>query len=282
MEKKAAEVKIKESTPWVRVAQRAVPYEEKKAAEVKINEDIPKVEPKAFTTSIGMEFVYIPPGTFMMGSPPNEPGRVDNEKQHRVTLTKGFYLQTTEVTQGLWENVMGNDPSYFKECGDDCPVEQVSWHDAQDFISELNKRERLEGTDRYRLPTEAEWEYACRAGTTGKYYFGNDETMLREYAWYAKNSVYETHPVRQRKPNKWGLYDMHGNVWEWCQDWYGDYRSGSVTNPRGPFTGEHRVLRGGSWYGNQELARCAYRSIFGTPTNCYTIIGFRLARTKRR
>ena len=195
-------------------------------------------------SSIGMEFIPIPPGSFMMGSPSNESGRYDNEKQHRVTLTKGFHMQTTEVTQRQWKAVMGNNPSNFKNCGDNCPVEEVSWNDVQDFIRKLNQRE---GGSKYRLPTEAEWEYAARAGTTTRFSFGDDEGRLGEYAWYSGNSGRKTHSVGQKTPNAWDLYDMHGNVWEWCQDWYGDYPSGSVTDSIGPSSGSRRVIRGGSW-----------------------------------
>ena len=138
---------------------------------------------KKFTNSLGMEFVLIPAGSFMMGSPSSEKGRDRDEKQHRVTLTKSFYMQTTEVTQGQWKKIMGNNPSYFKNCGDDCPVEQVSWNDAQEFIRKLNRKE---GADKYRLPTEAEWEYACRAGSTTRFCFGDSDSRLGEYAWYTK------------------------------------------------------------------------------------------------
>jgi formylglycine-generating enzyme required for sulfatase activity len=191
-----------------------------------------------------MKFVYIPPGTFMMGSPPEEKGRYDRETLHEVTLTKGFYLQTTQVTQAQWKAVMGNNPSRFQGC-DDCPVETVFWNDVQDFIRKLNQRE---GKDIYRLPTEAEWEYTARAGSTTGYCFGDDESLLSEYAWYDKNSENKTHPVATRKPNAWGLYDMHGNVWEWCEDRYGDYPSGKVTDPVGTSDGSFRVLRGGGWF----------------------------------
>ncbi|MBN1847182.1 MAG: SUMF1/EgtB/PvdO family nonheme iron enzyme, partial [Deltaproteobacteria bacterium] len=195
--------------------------------------------------SLGMKFVYIFPGTFTMGSPANEKDRDDNELQHQVTLTKGFYMQTTEVTQGQWKDVMGNNPSYFKNCGDDCPLESISWNDAQEFINRLNRKE---GAQKYRLPTEAEWEYACRAGSTTRFYFGDSESDLGEYAWYDGNSGGKTHPLAQKRPNAWGLYDMHGNVWEWCEDWYGEtIHPGSVTDPIGASGGSYRVLRGGSW-----------------------------------
>jgi len=192
----------------------------------------------------GMTFVWVPPGTFTMGSPSDERGRYDDERQHEVTLTRGFYMQATEVTQGQWMSIMGSNPSHFKSCGDDCPAEGISWADAQTFIRKLN---RTQGTDRYRLPTEAEWEYAARAGTTALYHFGDDVRWLVEYAWFNQNSDGESHPVRQKEVSPWGLYDMYGNVFEWCQDWYGEYPSGAVTDPAGPPDGTSRITRGGSW-----------------------------------
>jgi formylglycine-generating enzyme required for sulfatase activity len=227
------------------------------------------------TNSSGMKFVYISPGTFMMGSPANEKDRDNDEKQHQVTLSQGYYLQSTEVTQGQWKAVMGNNPSYFKDCGGDCPVEQVSWEDVQEFIRRLNQRE---GDDIYRLPTEAEWEYACRAGSNDRFCFGDDEGRLSEYAWYDSNSGKKTHGVAQKKPNPWGLYDMHGNVWEWCHDWFGDYPSGSVTDPSGPSGGSVRVLRGGSWIYGPGYVRCADR-FRGDPGVRCDDLGFRLLRT---
>lgn len=222
--------------------------------------------------NLGMEFIYIKPGTFMMGSPSHEKGRYNNEKQHQVTLTRGFYMQTTEVTQGQWKAVMGSNPSRFK--GDDLPVEQISWNDVQEFIRRLNQRE---GGDKYRLPTEAEWEYACRAGRTTRFSFGDDESRLGEYAWYDGNSGSRTHPVAQKKPNAWGLYDMHGNVWEWCQDRYGDYPSGSVTDPEGPSSGSYRVIRGGSWVNEPRFVRSANRGRSYPDYRNYNL-GFRLLR----
>jgi len=230
-------------------------------------------EAKEFTNSLGMKFVLIPDGSFMMGSPPHEINRADDENLHIVTISKPFYMQSTQVTQGQWEEVMGNNPSFFRNCGDNCPVENVSWDDAQEFIRKLNQ---VKGTDKYRLPTVAEWEYACRAGSTTRYYFGDDEAELGEYAWYHNNSDGKTHPVGQKKPNAWGLYDMHGNVWEWCQDWYGEY-SGSVTDPKGPISGEYRVLRGGSWIHGERGMRSAYRLRL-RPDGRFSFIGFRLAR----
>ncbi len=239
----------------------------------------PEVQPKRFINSLGMEFVWIPPGEFMMGSPEDEPGRFDNEKLHRVKLNCGFYMQTTTVTQGQWKALMGNNPSYFKKSGDKCPVEQVSWNDAQGFIKKLNQKEKKE----YRLPTEAEWEYACRAGTDTPFYFGGclstDEANYNgKYPLegcpkgeYRKKTV----PVGTFPPNAWGLYDMHGNVWEWCQDWYGDYPSDAVIDPAGTSSGLIRFLRGGSWYDYAHDCRSANR--YGnSPDNRDNYLGFRL------
>jgi len=224
-----------------------------------------------FTNSIGMTFVYIEPGTFTMGSPTSEPGRYDDETQHQVTLTKGFYMQTTEVTQGQWKAVMEDNPSIFGSCGDNCPVEEVSWDDVQEFITTLNQKEK---TDQYRLPTEAEWEYAARAGTTTTYSFGNDSSQLSKYGNFCDSKCTYSHkddsqsdqypntaPVKSYSPNAWGLYDIHGNVWEWCQDWYdADYPSGSLTDPVGPGSGSYRVFRGGCWNNRARYCRSAERA----------------------
>lgn len=204
-------------------------------------------EQEIFTSpTLGAKFVLIPSGSFMMGSPANEPGRlnipkVDMEALHKVTISKPFYIQATEVTQGQWKQVMGNNPSFFSSCGDDCPVEQVSWEDAQMFIKKLNS---MEGTDKYRLPTDAQWEYAARAGTTTRFYTGDSEEDLSRAGWYAGNSGEKTHPVGQKTPNVWGLYDMHGNVWEWVQDWFGfdPYPAGSLTDPEGQSIGKNRGI----------------------------------------
>jgi formylglycine-generating enzyme required for sulfatase activity len=213
-----------------------------------------------YTNSIGMKFVLIPAGSFSMGSPEAEPGRsTDESPQHLVTLTSAFYLGVTEVTQGQWQTIMGDNPSRFRDA--DRPVENVSWSDCQEFLRRLNEREK---TDRYRLPSEAEWEYACRAGSstrfsfgddvglsaTGdklRYYFGDQRGDLDSYAWYGNISGNQTHPVAQKKPNAWGLYDIYGNAAEWCADWYGPYPDSRVTDPKGPSQGTSRVLRGGSY-----------------------------------
>ncbi|MDG4597528.1 MAG: formylglycine-generating enzyme family protein [Candidatus Contendobacter sp.] len=222
---------------------------------------------------------WISPGRFWMGSPTNEHGRYDNELQHEVILTRGFWLAETACTQALWQAVMGGNPSHFK--GDRRPVELVSWNEVQDFIK------RFSGTVpglAARLPTEAEWEYACRAGTTTPFSFGEDITP--EQVNYDGNHPYrgnqkgryreETIEVASLPANPWGLYEMHGNVYEWCQDWYGDYLEGSVVDPTGPETGERRVLRGGSWIFIGRSARSASRNRL-EPGNRLRLIGFRLA-----
>ena len=224
--------------------------------------------------SINYKMVYISPGTFMMGSPSNEPKRDSDEKQHRFTLTKGFYIGITEVTQGQWRKIMGNNPSRFIR--DNLPVEMVSWNDCREFIRKLNSKE---GGSKYRLPTEAEWEYACRAGSKTMFCFGDSDSRLGDYAWYSNNSSSKTHSVAQKKPNAWGLYDMQGNVREWCQDWYGDYPSGHVRDPEGPSSGSDRVERGGSWSSDARPCRSANRYYF-TPVVRSLLLGFRLARSQ--
>ncbi len=230
---------------------------------------------KKITNSLGMEFVYIKPGTFMMGSPTNESGA---EKQLRVTLTKGFYMGIAEVTVGQWTAVMGNYPSYFRNCGVDCPVEQISWNDVQAFIRKLNRKE---GSNKYRLPTEAEWEYAARAGSTtalasrGISGICGYDSNLDAMGWYCGNSDSRTHRVAGKKPNKWGLYDMYGNVWEWCQDWYESYPFGSVIDPTGPSSGSSRVFRGGGWASFAKDFRSALRRC-NKPGSSLFFLGFRL------
>lgn len=241
-------------------------------------------EQKTYTNTIGMEFVYIAPGTFWMGSPEDEVGRDIDETRHQVTLTKGYYMQTTEVTQGQWKALLGNNPSHFINCGDNCPVEKVSWDDVQAFILRLNQRE---GSDGYGLPTEAEWEYACRAGTESRFAFGKClSTSQANYDGSIQSfEHFLTCPMETNRPqtvavgslgkNAWGLYDMHGNVAEWCDDKMGDYPSSSVTDPTSPRLGATRVLRGGSFYSYAKNCRSANRYAT-TPVDRYHGYGFRL------
>ncbi|NGZ07574.1 MAG: SUMF1/EgtB/PvdO family nonheme iron enzyme [Magnetococcales bacterium] len=215
------------------------------------------------TNSLGMTFKLIPAGTFTMGATARDVSASSwysgATPQHQVTISRAFYMQTTEITQGQWRAVMGNSPSHFSSCGDTCPVETVSWNDLQTFITTLNARN--DGT--YRLPTEAEWEYAARAGTTTAYSFGDSESSLGNHGWSYNNSSDWTHPVAQKLPNPWGLYDMHGNVWEWVQDWYRSFASISVTDPQGPSSGSVRVVRGGSGTNNPVFLRSAGRREYG-------------------
>jgi formylglycine-generating enzyme required for sulfatase activity len=232
-----------------------------------------------FTNSIGMKFKRIEAGTFMMGSNDNDTNAESDEKPlHRVNITKDFYMGQYEVTQGQWRAVMGTDPSHFK--GDNLPVESVSWDDAQEFIKRLNAKE---GTNRYRLPTEAEWEYAARAGTTTKWSFGDDESQLWRYGWFNGNSKgffgigeAQTHEVGKLKPNPWGLYDMHGNVWEWCSDWYDElyYTKSILRFPENTKSSSY-LLRGGSWHYIASSLRSASRLNYA-PDYRDINLGFRL------
>ncbi len=258
---------------------------------------------KEVTNSIGMKLKLIPAGTFMMGSPVDEKGSEDDERQHQVTISQPYYMGVYEVTQAQYQKVMGKNPSYYQ--GDavaikipakkhpqtgrtleeakivpvdtsNRPVELVSWEDAVAFCEKLSSlpSERAAGRV-YRLPTEAEWEYACRAGSKTAYSFGTDASSLDDYAWYESNSDGQTHAVGQKLPNAWGLYDMHGNVFEWCMDRYGDYPRGSVTDPVGASSGSYRVYRGGGWYRTAESCRSASRN-GGSPSIRDYSLGFRV------
>ena len=221
--------------------------------------------------TIDMKFVRIEEGEFMMGSD----GYGSVQPVHKVKISKPFYLGTYPVTQREWKAVMGENPSAFK--GNDLPVERVSWNDVQEFIKKLNQKE---GADMYRLPSEAEWEYACRAGTTTWYSFGDDESKLGDYAWYDSNSGRKTHPVGQKMPNPWGLYGMHGNVWEWVQDLYHSNCNGAPTDGSAweSGSGSGRVSRGGGWYLDARRCLSAYRGGGGDTVTRYDGLGFRLLR----
>ena len=238
-------------------------------------------------------FVLIEGGSFQMGSPSSEPNRDSDETQHWVTITRDFFMQAHEVTQGQWREIMGDNPSSFSSCGSDCPVESVTWYEAVDYANAVSRQQGLEecyrvsGTsvtfdgldcDGYRLPTEAEWEYAARAGTTTAWHCGSSDSCVSGIAWYSSNSASTTHPVGQKSPNAWGLYDMSGNVWEWVWDWYGSYSTGSVTDPLGASSGQYRVRRGGSWGNLARYVRSAFRGL-GAPGLRSNILGLRLARS---
>jgi formylglycine-generating enzyme required for sulfatase activity len=232
-----------------------------------------------FVNSVGIVLVPIPSGQFLMGSPDADGDALDAEKpQHPVDITTAFYLSAHEVTQAQYAQVTGSDPSFFK--GRDHPVDTVSWHDAVAFCRSLSERpeERAAGRE-YRLPREAEWEYACRAGTTTRFSFGDDPAMLDEYAWFFRNANSRTHAVGQRQPNRWGLCDMHGNVWEWCQDAYHPRaydRERDVDGPRGPADHEGRVERGGGFTNPPPELRSTAR--FAAPANLRLFSnGFRVA-----
>jgi uncharacterized protein (TIGR02996 family) len=223
------------------------------------------------TNSIGMKFAWIPAGTFLMGSPENDEYGYPSETQHKVILTQGYWLAIHAVTQTTWRAVMGNNPSHHKS--DSLPVEQVSWDDCQEFLRRLCEKERC----KYRLPTESEWEYGCRAGTTTRFYFG-DKIPFDQANYYMEDKWRgETTPVGLFSPNAFGLYDMHGNVWEWCADWYGDYPKDDIVDPQGPMSGEIRVFRGGSFGVFPYDLRSASRSGL-EPSDRDIYLGFRPAR----
>ena len=240
--------------------------------------------------------VQVCPGEFLMGSPDDEPGRAFGETRHRVELSRPFLIRATEVTQAEWEAVMGGNPSRFPECGPSCPVETVSWHEAVAFCNALSRSEGVEecyavdGSDVFwprgldcegwRLPTEAEWEYAARAGTQTAYHSGSEEAALGRAGWYADNPGGTTHPVGGKEPNAWGLFDVHGNVWEWVWDRYGSYE-GDATDPIGPRSGDDRVIRGGSWDSYARYCRAAFRFRLD-PGYRLSYLGFRPARSVSR
>ncbi len=227
-------------------------------------------------TDLKLELLWVEPGKFLMGSPADEPGRnpAEGPRMH-VTLSRGFWLGKTEVTQAQYEAIAGTNPSTFTAVGPQAPVERVSWIDAMAFCEKLTARERAAGRlpagCAYALPTEAQWEYAHRAGTTGIYPADPGDT-----AWTKGNSGDTTHPVALKKANPWGFYDMAGNVLEWCYDWYGDYRGGEVTDPTGPAHGYYRMARGGSWRTDVTSGRAAARGGGSAARLDYTL-GFRLA-----
>ena len=249
-----------------------VPFNKGASSDNSSNDSIytPKIK-TFYANGVPFEMVEVRGGTFRMGAT-SEQGcdAYDWEKPvHSVTLS-GYYIGKTEVTQALWQAVMGSNPSYFE--GDDLPVEQVSWDDCQEFIRKLNS---LTGQN-FRLPTEAEWEFACRGGNNSRGYKYSGSNYIDNVAWYDGNSGGKTHPVATKSPNELGIYDMSGNVWEWCCDWYGDYTSGALTNPKGPESGSLRVHRGGCWIYYARFCRSSFRH-FNFPTHRYYYLGLRLA-----
>ncbi|MBF0103271.1 MAG: formylglycine-generating enzyme family protein [Desulfobacterales bacterium] len=238
---------------------------EKEEIQVDVNKKDKTVLKTRLCENVEIEFVLIPAGTFMMGT--NEYSSAT--PVHQVTISKSFYLGKYPVTQQQWVTVMRSHPSNFKGSLQ-TPIEKISYNDVQKFIIQLNQFE-----NRYRLPTEAEWEYACRSGTTTRYYFGDNKDQLYKYAWYKRNSGNKTYPVGQLQPNAWGLYDMCGNVWEWCSDWYGPYPTTKLTDPIGPISGTLRILRGGSSSDDEE-ACCPSSRAARILNQGFSDCGFRL------
>ena len=227
------------------------------------------------TNSIGMELIILPAGSFTMGGDPVAEQADENERpRHRVTFRSSFSIGKYPVTQGEWQALMGSNPSHFQ--GAARPVEMVSHEDALRFIQRLNQKE---STQAYRLPREAQWEYAARAGSTSSYCFGGERIKLGQYAWYRKNSAEETHPVGQLRPNEWGLHDMHGNVHEWCGDWFDRsyYARSPEVDPQGAEKGLARSLRGGDWGSAEWYCRCAIRSL-SSPDRRSPRVGFRVLK----
>jgi formylglycine-generating enzyme required for sulfatase activity len=242
-----------------------------------VNEQPVKGQPLT-VSGLGMKFVYVAPGSFQMGS--NDGGSWDNEKPvHRVTISRGYWIGKYEVTQSEYQSIMGSNPSNFK--GRNNPVETVNWHDAVKFCQKLTTRERVAGRlpsgYEYRLPTEAEWEFAARGGTKSRGYKYSGSDHIDSVAWHGLNSfLNEIQEVGTKSGNELGVYDMSGNVWEWCNDRYGEYSSNSQTDPKGPSTGSARVGRGGGWYYYAGYCRSAFRSS-GSPGDSDYSIGFRVA-----
>ena len=248
-----------------------LPDEKAGGAEAGVNKSYPKKNQEFVVEGVRFNMVYVEGGSFMMGATAEQDSDYNSEKPiHRVELSD-YYIGETVVTQALWRAVMNDNPSVFK--GDNLPVETVSWDDCEKFLKQLNKKTGKT----FRLPTEAEWEYAARGGCKSRGFKFAGSNDIDEVAWYWYNSGNRIHPVKQKVPNELGIYDMSGNVWEWCQDWYGDYSSSSCTNPIGHLSGDFRVFRGGSWRGEGYAwdARVAWRNC-QKPNYRFHHLGFRL------
>lgn len=263
------ELQISSSKALVRRIDQRIDLVERLLAEAEKAQAL--VLPSSFTNSLGMKMIWCPPGEFLMGSPLSERSEyLRYENQAQVTLSQGYWMATTPVTQGQWQRVMHQNPSHFRT-SDDLPVENVRWNDAQDFIATLNEAVAAPEETKFALPTEAQWEYACRAGTTGPY-----SSNLDAMAWYEANSSGTTHPVATKAANAWGLYDMHGNVWEWTADCGGSHLEGGI-DPIAQTTDYRHVLRGGSWKSRAVECRSAQRYFECNPGS---IIGFRVAAVR--
>lgn len=237
--------------------------------------ELPETVTVQIASEVEMQFCLIPTGQFVMGSPPDEAGRHGDEgPQHEVTISKPFYFGQYEVTQKQWLALMDHNPSLFAGKMNN-PVEQVTWNETQAYIEKLNAL----GIGTFRLPTEAEWEHACRAGTQTRFHWGDDPDyeLVYQYSWFNPITHAKTQPVGQKKPNPWGLYDITGNVWEWCQDWKGPYTADAKTDPRGPATGEVKCFRGSSWYDIPAMHRSANRHGHAVDER-YSTVGFRLVK----
>ena len=235
---------------------------------------MPATLPSPFIDTLGIHFVRIEPGEFLMGASASEAGHGSWATQHHVKLTKPYWMATTEVTQAQWKAVMGSNPSNHQ--ADDHPVEQVTWTEAVEFCNRLSAKEGK----RYRLPTEAQWEYACRAGSGTEYYTGSGEAALRQAGWFNANSDNQTHAPAGKSPNAWGLYDMHGNVWEYCSDGYADLTGADAIDPVGDPNASEHVVKGGGWDNEAEMCRSANRGKLG-PNSRLVDVGMRLCLEAR-
>lgn len=260
--------------PWGKLQADSEQSEQVNEPPVNKKEVVVKAEePPELQLGVGMEFKRLPAGTFVMGKKGN---KSPNTLLHQVTISKPFDMGIHEVTQKQYEAIMGSNPSQYP--GPDNPVDSISWHEANEFCQKLSARpEEKAAGNVYRLPTEAEWEYACRAGTSTVFCFGDDESLLGEYSWYKQTAQSTTHPVGKKKPNPWGIYDMYGNAYEWCHDWFEPYPSEPVTDPQGPETSRGRVLRGGGFSNSATFCGSGERAYVSPEINRHSY-GFRVVR----